>query len=311
MSAAPVYTKVFVGNLSFKTKANELAEEFANAGKVVTATIITRGTRSLGYGFIEMEKEEDAHKAVALLNKRNLNGRDINVEVARPRDEALVAERREKRQQEIAQRKQSAPSSDAPRNRSTSRRRRPARRQTGERKEKSETVSSPVEGQESESKPVRGRGSRSRKPRGPRKPRATSEQPPAESGGEAPVKRARKPRGPRKPRDNSTRPLSTTTLFVANLPFALTDEAFSELFRSTNPTKAHVVMNRNGRSKGFGFVEYATEEQQQSALKATTELVSEGRPLAVKIALTPPVIAEKSDSPATETPKADETPKSE
>jgi len=79
-------TKVFVGNLSFKTTEAGLAEEFAKAGKVVSANIITRGSRSLGYGFVELENEEVAKKAVQLLNKKELDGRPINVEVANLRD---------------------------------------------------------------------------------------------------------------------------------------------------------------------------------------------------------------------------------
>jgi len=82
-----VRTKVFVGNLAFSTKEPELAAAFQAAGKVIGANIITRGPRSLGYGFVELESEEDAQKAVELMNKKDLNGRQINVEVARPQEE--------------------------------------------------------------------------------------------------------------------------------------------------------------------------------------------------------------------------------
>ncbi len=56
----------------------------------ISANIITRGPqqRSLGYGFVEMESEEDANKAVQLLNKKEIDGRPVNVEVAKPRDES-------------------------------------------------------------------------------------------------------------------------------------------------------------------------------------------------------------------------------
>jgi len=81
-----VRTKVFVGNLDFTTKEAELVKEFGAAGKVISANIITRGPRSLGYGFVEMESEEDANKAVQMLNKKEIDGRPVNVEVAKPRD---------------------------------------------------------------------------------------------------------------------------------------------------------------------------------------------------------------------------------
>jgi len=82
-----VRTKVFVGNLSFSTAESELAKHFETAGKVASANIITRGPRSLGYGFVEMESEGDAQNAVRLLNKKEIDGRQINVEVAKPREE--------------------------------------------------------------------------------------------------------------------------------------------------------------------------------------------------------------------------------
>jgi RNA recognition motif-containing protein len=82
-----VRTKVFVGNLSFKTREAELAQEFSAHAKVISANIITRGPRSLGYGFVELESEDEARKAVAAMDKKEIDGRQINVEVAKPREE--------------------------------------------------------------------------------------------------------------------------------------------------------------------------------------------------------------------------------
>jgi len=92
-----VKTKVFVGNLSFKTQNSDLAKYFEVAGKVASANVILRGSRSLGYGFVEMESEEEARKAVELLNKKSIDDREINVEVARPRDENAPREPRQPR----------------------------------------------------------------------------------------------------------------------------------------------------------------------------------------------------------------------
>jgi len=74
-----VRTKCFVGNLSFSTAESQLAKEFEVAGKVISANIITRGPRSLGYGFVEFDSEEDAQNAVRLLNKKEIDGRQVNV----------------------------------------------------------------------------------------------------------------------------------------------------------------------------------------------------------------------------------------
>jgi len=79
-------TKVFVGNLSFKITQDDLKAHFSEASDgVLTANIITRGPRSLGYGFVEFATLASAEKAVAAMNKKELDGRPINVEVAKPR----------------------------------------------------------------------------------------------------------------------------------------------------------------------------------------------------------------------------------
>lgn len=49
--------------------------------------IIKRGTRSLGYGFVTYESEADAKKAISMLNKKELSGREINVESAKPQSD--------------------------------------------------------------------------------------------------------------------------------------------------------------------------------------------------------------------------------
>jgi len=93
MTTEAVPIKVFAGNLSFKTKDSELAAAFSTAGKVVSANIIYRGSRSLGYGFVEFETQDEANNAITLMHKKNLDGRDINVEIAKPREELSKAPR--------------------------------------------------------------------------------------------------------------------------------------------------------------------------------------------------------------------------
>jgi RNA recognition motif-containing protein len=78
--------KIFVGGLSFSTSSERLREAFAAVGPVESATVVTdRDTgRSRGFGFVEMATAEDANTAVGRLNGTELDGRRINVEVARP-----------------------------------------------------------------------------------------------------------------------------------------------------------------------------------------------------------------------------------
>jgi RNA recognition motif-containing protein len=83
--------KVFAGNLSFKTTEDELKSFFGVAGTVVQASIITRGPRSLGYGFVAYNSADECQAAVDRLHKKDLGGREINVEIAKPKSEIAAS----------------------------------------------------------------------------------------------------------------------------------------------------------------------------------------------------------------------------
>jgi len=216
-------TKVFVGNLSFKTTKNDLAATFSQAGKVVDANIITRGLRSLGYGFVDFESKEAADKAISTLHKCPLDGREINVELAKPADPS-----------------------------------RPSR-----------TSTSPRGGRGGSGFRGRGRGrggygsSRGRGGRGGFR---------GGRGGRSPSTYS-KPRTP-----------STTTVFATNLPFSLEDKELHDLFADFAVKSAYIVRRENNRSKGFGFVEFETEKDQQSALEKMNKQQVQGRELILRIA---------------------------
>lgn len=78
---------LFVGNLSFETTERDLQEAFEAYGQVSSAAVITdRDTgRSRGFGFVEMPSEQEARAAIEGLNEKDLNGRDLKVNEARPR----------------------------------------------------------------------------------------------------------------------------------------------------------------------------------------------------------------------------------
>ena len=80
--------KLFVGNLSWDTTDEALNAFFAQAGQVISATIIKdRNTgRAKGFGFVEFETEEEAEKARNELNGKELDGRQIAVHDARPQE---------------------------------------------------------------------------------------------------------------------------------------------------------------------------------------------------------------------------------
>jgi len=81
--------KLFVGNLSFNTTENDLQDAFAAHGSVTEANLMMdRATgRPRGFGFVTMSSAEEAQKAIDALNGASLDGRQITVNVARPREE--------------------------------------------------------------------------------------------------------------------------------------------------------------------------------------------------------------------------------
>jgi cold-inducible RNA-binding protein len=82
-------TKLFVGNLSFDLTENDLQDAFAAHGTVLEANLMMdRATgRPRGFGFVTMSTPEEAEKAISALNGKELGGRALTVNIARPREE--------------------------------------------------------------------------------------------------------------------------------------------------------------------------------------------------------------------------------
>jgi cold-inducible RNA-binding protein len=80
--------KLYVGNLSFQTNSQELQDLFAQAGTVESASVVEdRDTgRSRGFGFVEMSSKEEGTAAIEQFNGREINGRALNVNEAKPRE---------------------------------------------------------------------------------------------------------------------------------------------------------------------------------------------------------------------------------
>jgi len=268
-----VRTKVFVGNLSFSTTETELAQEFEAAGKVVSANIITRGPRSLGYGFVEMDNENDANNAVKLLDKKEIGGRPINVEVAKVRTESDSSNTTDANAKNAGRRRQPR----GPRDNNTS----------GAPKSGNSSSGAPRD-QSGSSRPSGSTGPRKERTQGQQTNTRVQEEP---------------------------RTLSTDTLFVANLPFALTDEGLAKMMNDSSLSfaKANVATKkRTGRSKGFGFIVFANQEDQKKALDALNNKDLDGRPLSVKVAHnrieTAPTTSTGSSAPATSTTASSSSP---
>ena len=81
--------KLYVGNLSYKLTEDALGEAFAQAGSVEESVIITdrMSGRSKGFGFVTMASPEEAQAAIEMWHEKELDGRKIIVNEARPKEE--------------------------------------------------------------------------------------------------------------------------------------------------------------------------------------------------------------------------------
>jgi RNA recognition motif-containing protein len=80
--------KLYVGNLSFATSNSDLQELFASVGTVESASVVEdRDTgRSRGFGFVEMSSKEEGERAIEELNGKEVDGRELKVNEAKPRE---------------------------------------------------------------------------------------------------------------------------------------------------------------------------------------------------------------------------------
>ncbi|VDB83303.1 unnamed protein product [Peniophora sp. CBMAI 1063] len=265
--------KVFAGNLAYATTDDGLKAFFAPVeSEILSAQVIMRGTRSAGYGFIALKTAEAAEKAVAELDKKELDGRQIIVEVAKA-PEQKDKDRKEKKA-----------------------RRRPGRR--GSKAVPGEVTDAEAAGEtaaEGDAAPADGEKPKKKKSKKAKKPKtegdAADGAAPADGEAAAPKPKKKKaPRPARAPGEEPTGEPSKTVLFVANLGFNIDDAGLAALFTDAGikVNSARIVRRRWGKprkSKGYGFVDVGDEEEQKKAIAALEGKEVAGRPIAVKIAV--------------------------
>ncbi|KAI8579945.1 hypothetical protein K450DRAFT_239847 [Umbelopsis ramanniana AG] len=258
------FKQVFVGNLPFKTTEEDLIQFFQVAGKVEKASIVTRGRRSLGYGFVSFETPEEAEKAAQDLDKKEFGARQVNVEIAKPQSNSVNGTPK--------------PRSQAP----------PKRRQRRDNKEASTSDAEQraddgsAEGIETAENGTA--AERATKPKNSKKrvPRKTTKAPARIDGATT----------------NRGEP-SKTTLFVGNLPFSTDDEGLKDILQNYRVKSAHVVKRKTGRSKGYGFVEMEDEAEQQKVLDEMKTVTVDGREVSIKVSVSVPHSEEYSTEDAT------------
>ncbi|KAF8313061.1 hypothetical protein DL93DRAFT_2059384, partial [Clavulina sp. PMI_390] len=285
---------IFVGNLAYATNDEGLKTLFAGVvSDILSAQVIQRGSRSAGYGFVTVQDVASVEKAVAALNKKELDGREIIVEAAKPPEdkEKERSERRTKKRQ-TGRRGNKAPPGEVTEAEANG--------------EAAPATTTDAEGAATEGEGEAKTKKRNKRSKAPVEGEAAETPAAATTEGEeaaAPAapkkeKKPRKPRAPRPPRPegSSTEPAgepSKSVVFVANLAFNVDDDALATLFKEAgiNVVSARVVRRRFGqpkRSKGYGFVDVGDEEQQKKALEAFAGKEVNGREIAVKIAVSGP-----------------------
>ncbi|MEK7129490.1 MAG: RNA-binding protein [Patescibacteria group bacterium] len=82
-------TNLFVGNLPYTMDSDKLGQVFAQAGQVVSAKVISDkySGRSRGFGFVEMASDAESKKAIEMFNGKDVEGRAMVVNEAKPREE--------------------------------------------------------------------------------------------------------------------------------------------------------------------------------------------------------------------------------
>ncbi|HTB33050.1 MAG TPA: RNA-binding protein [Bacteroidia bacterium] len=80
---------IFVSNLNFKVRSEDLKNLFSQYGEVLSTKVITDkfSGKSRGFGFVEMKNDDDGQRAIAELDQKDFEGRNITVSVAKPRTE--------------------------------------------------------------------------------------------------------------------------------------------------------------------------------------------------------------------------------
>jgi len=305
--------KVFAGNLAYTTTDEGLRTFFAPVqSDIISAQVILRGSRSAGYGFVAVSTVEAAQKAVELLDKQELDGREVIIEIAKPADQKDKEKKEKKAKRKPGRRGSKAVPGEVS-----------EAEANGDADKTEATPPAAAPDTDEAAKPKKKKKKAPRKPKTKTTEGEASEAAPmpdvAPSTDDADVAapkkpaRARKPKVPRTPRPAGEDPVgepSKTMLFVANLGFNIDDAGLTALFTDAGipVISARIVRRRWGqprRSKGYGFVDVGGEEEQKKAIEALEGKDIGGRQIAVKIAVNTPH-DEDAEAAVTDTPPATE-----
>ncbi|KAJ6242238.1 nucleic acid binding protein [Anaeramoeba flamelloides] len=254
--------KLYVGNVSFSSTNESLTKAFEAFGKVVEAIIVMRGNRSLGFGFVEMETVEECKKAIEGLHETELDGRQIVVEFSQQQKKPRQNYYRKYRQFDNFNYNYGLNyGTNYPTNYATNFAPNYALNYATTYIPNYDQTYLPNYAYQYNYGGQYFGGYNTRYNYNPNY----------------------RSHRQRKKIDESERTLSKTTLFVTNIPFVTTDEELKIAFTNYNPKSARVVVTKNGRSRGFGFVEFENEEDRDKALEINEKELG-GRTIYAKVA---------------------------
>ncbi|PPQ77312.1 hypothetical protein CVT25_010894 [Psilocybe cyanescens] len=284
--------KVFAGNLAYSTTDEGLKAFFAPvANDILSAQVILRGTRSAGYGFVALATAEAAQKAVDALDKQELDGRPVIVEIAKPSEQ----KDKEKKEKKAKRRPGRRGGKAVPGEVSEAEANGEAPKADGAAVPETDEAAKPKKKKKSKAA-RKAKKAEDEAYETPVVPAAAPVEGEAATEGSAKKPRARKPKAPRPTRPAGEDPAgepSKTMLFVANLGFNVDDAGLSALFTEAgiNIVSARIVRRRWGqprKSKGYGFVDVGNEAEQNKAIAALEGKEVGGRAIAVKVAVNTP-----------------------
>ncbi|KAJ3203977.1 hypothetical protein HDU82_006166 [Entophlyctis luteolus] len=319
--------RVYVSNLSFRTTDADLTAAFGAVcpGQVRKATVIKKFGRSKGFGFVTFISNEAAQTAVAHMDRVDVGGRTINVRIAiqttRGKNSTDLSAAPAPRKKQFSSKK-SDNSAGAPEPQSPAANNSPQSPEVNSASSApinpSSVAAEAQSGAESDTlqsstKKPRKRFNKKKQQRPPvnvppgngsvdlehqRIDDAGNEEDAAVAAensdapanvvvnGDFEKQQHQRQRRPLRQKKRPQGPLSKSTLFVSNLPYAIDDQALFNLFSDYGSIEAKVIQ-RNGQSKGFGFVKLRDETLHQNAMEAfrTETFQVDGRLLVVRAAI--------------------------
>ncbi|KUM59392.1 hypothetical protein ACN42_g7760 [Penicillium freii] len=270
--------RLYIGNLAYATTEEELKEFFKTYTIETTSIPVNpRTNRPVGYAFVDIATAAEASAAIEALSGKEILQRKVSVQLARKPEPAEAKEG-------AASGGEGASGAEGRKRAGGRGRGRGRARGRGGRTGRSRAAQ---DGQEATEAPV------SETPLAD----TTNEKDTASKAGETRAARPQKQRGP--PEDGIP---SKTKVMVANLPYDLTEDKLKEIFAAYEPVSAKVALrpiprfmikklqarNERRKTRGFGFVNLATEELQAKAVSEMNGKDIDGRVIAVKVAIDSP-----------------------